>query len=60
MISPLMQRPSDRVHRIKQTHTVSILRLVMKDTLEEEAFNLQQEKKDLYNESVEGNSGLLP
>ncbi len=55
-----MQRPSDRVHRIKQTHTVSILRLVMKDTLEEEAFNLQQEKKDLYNESVEGNSGLLP
>lgn len=48
---------SDRVHRIGQTHAVSILRLVMKDTIEEKVLNLQQEKKDLYNEIVEGNGG---
>ncbi len=48
---------SDRVHRIGQTHPVSILRLVMKDTIEEKVLNLQQEKKDLYDEIVEGNGG---
>ncbi len=48
---------SDRVHRIGQTHAVSILRLVMKDTIEEKVLNLQQEKKDLYDEIVEGNGG---
>ena len=49
---------SDRVHRIGQTHAVSILRLVMKDTIDEKVLNLQREKKDLYNEIVEGNGGV--
>ena len=48
---------SDRVHRIGQTKPVSILRLVMKDTIEEKVISLQQEKKDLYDEIVEGNGG---
>ncbi len=49
---------SDRVHRIGQTRSVSIIRLIMKDTIEEKVLNLQEEKKDLYNEIVEGNGGV--
>ncbi len=30
----------------------------MKDTVEEKVLNLQNEKKDLYNEIVEGNGGV--
>lgn len=48
---------SDRVHRIGQTHAVTILRLIMKDTIEEKVLNLQNIKKDMYNEIVEGNGG---
>ena len=48
---------SDRVHRIGQTHAVTILRLIMKDTIEEKVLNLQKIKKDMYNEIVEGNGG---
>ncbi len=48
---------SDRVHRIGQTHPVTILRLIMKDTVEEKVLDLQNQKKDLYNEIVEGNGG---
>lgn len=49
---------SDRVHRIGQTHPVTILRLIMKDTVEEKVLQLQNQKKDLYNEIVEGNGGV--
>ncbi len=49
---------SDRVHRIGQKNAVTILRLIMKDTVEEKVLNLQNEKKDLYNEIVEGNGGV--
>ncbi len=36
---------SDRVHRIGQKNAVTILRLIMKDTVEEKVLNLQNEKK---------------
>ncbi len=49
---------SDRVHRIGQKNAVTILRLIMKDTVEEKVLNLQNEKKDLYDEIVEGNGGV--
>ncbi len=49
---------SDRVHRLGQTRSVSIIRLVMKDTIEEKVLNLQEEKRNLYNDIVEGNGGV--
>lgn len=48
---------TDRVHRIGQTRPVTILRLIMKDTVEEKVLNLQEIKKDIYENIIEGNGG---
>ncbi len=48
---------TDRVHRIGQTRHVTILRLIMKDTVEEKVLNLQEIKKDIYENIIEGNGG---
>lgn len=48
---------TDRAHRIGQTRPVTVLRLIMKDTVEEKVLKLQTQKKDLYNEIVENNGG---
>ena len=49
---------TDRAHRIGQTRPVSVLRLIMKDTVEEKVLHLQEEKKNLYDEIVENNGGV--
>lgn len=49
---------TDRAHRIGQTRPVTVLRLIMRDTIEEKVQNLQKQKKDLYDEIVEGNGGV--
>lgn len=49
---------TDRAHRIGQTRPVTVLRLIMRDTVEEKVLNLQKQKKDLYDEIVEGNGGV--
>ncbi len=40
---------SDRVHRIGQKRNVQILKVIVKDSVEEKILNLQRKKKDLFN-----------
>ena len=48
---------SDRVHRIGQQHTVKIIRLLMKDSIEEKMLVLKQKKKALFEAIMQGASG---
>ncbi|MCR5078865.1 MAG: DEAD/DEAH box helicase [Bacilli bacterium] len=48
---------SDRAHRIGQTRPVTIFRLISKDSIEEKVQILQEKKKDLFEELVEGSGG---
>ena len=45
---------SDRVHRIGQTRPVTIYRLVVKGSIEEQIIKLHQEKRDLTESLLEG------
>ncbi len=45
---------SDRAHRIGQTRSVTIYRLVAKDTIEEKIIKLHQQKRDLADSLLEG------
>lgn len=44
---------ADRTHRIGQTRTVSTIKLVMKDSVEEKVLQLQQKKRELFQTLVE-------
>jgi non-specific serine/threonine protein kinase len=44
---------ADRTHRIGQTRTVSTIKLVMKDSVEEKVLMLQQKKRELFHALVE-------
>ena len=49
----------DRAHRIGQTKTVNVYRLVIKDTIEERILNLQSHKLKMVNTVInESNSDL--
>ncbi len=45
---------SDRAHRIGQKQKVSIMRLLMRHTIEEKMMALKQQKMELYNAVLEG------
>ena len=45
---------SDRAHRIGQQRPVTILRLVMQDSIEERIVQLHRDKRDLASELLEG------
>ena len=45
---------SDRAHRIGQHQTVSIMRLLMRHTIEEKMMELKQKKLELYHAVLEG------
>ncbi|MBE6378102.1 MAG: DEAD/DEAH box helicase [Lentisphaerae bacterium] len=47
---------ADRTHRIGQTRTVSTVKLVMKDSVEEKVLLLQQKKRELFQSLVENPS----
>jgi len=47
---------SDRAHRIGQTQKVSIMRLLMRHTIEEKMMVLKQKKMELYQAVLEGAS----
>lgn len=49
---------SDRVHRIGQTKSVTIIKLVCKDSVEEKVIELQKKKKDLASVIQEGDEGI--
>ena len=48
---------TDRAHRIGQKKTVTVYKLVMKDSIEEKILDLQAKKKNLADSFVEGNEG---
>jgi SNF2 family DNA or RNA helicase len=43
----------DRAHRIGQTKTVNVYRLISEDTIEERISNLQNTKKELFSNIIE-------
>ncbi|MBP5230549.1 MAG: SNF2 helicase associated domain-containing protein [Clostridia bacterium] len=49
---------ADRAHRIGQRNTVTVVRLIAKDTVEEKVQTLQQMKIDMFNEIIEGTGGV--
>ncbi len=49
---------TDRAHRIGQQHTVTVYKLIAKDTIEERIMQMQESKRDLVN-SVLGGDGHL-
>lgn len=49
----------DRAHRLGQTRTVNVYRLIMKDTLEEKIMGLQRFKVDIANTVVSKESVSL-
>lgn len=50
---------TDRTHRIGQTRQVTVYRLIMKGTIEERILKLQEEKKDLADQVLSGESASL-
>ena len=50
---------TDRAHRIGQTRQVTVIRLIVKDTIEEKILELQDAKKDLADAILEGRSENL-
>jgi SNF2 family DNA or RNA helicase len=49
----------DRVHRIGQARAVNAYRFIAKNTVEEKILELQEAKKGLSSEILDGPSGLL-
>lgn len=44
---------TDRAHRIGQTKTVEVIKLIAKGTIEEKIFNLQEKKKDIIEQVIQ-------
>ncbi len=61
--NPAVQdQATDRAHRIGQTHTVEVIKLVARGTIEEKIIHLQEDKKELINSILTGelkNSSLI-
>ena len=47
---------ADRTHRIGQTRNVNIIKLLVKDSVEEKVLELQRRKADLFNDLVEASA----
>lgn len=50
---------TDRAHRIGQTNTVQVFKLIMEDSVEEKIAQLQEKKKNLADAFVENNEGSI-
>ena len=57
--STIWNRATDRAHRLGQTKTVTVYKLIMKDSIEEKILKLQEAKKDLADEILKGENGNL-
>jgi len=54
----VQNQATDRAHRIGQTKQVSVFRLIMKDTIEENVLKLQESKKNLAEQII--TAGTMP
>ncbi len=50
----VVNQASDRAHRIGQTRSVNIIKLVAENTIEEKIIKLQKEKEQLFDQMIEG------
>jgi SNF2 family DNA or RNA helicase len=50
---------SDRAHRIGQTKTVQVMKIIMKDSVEEKIIKLQERKRDLINQVINDDDQLI-
>lgn len=50
----VQNQATDRAHRIGQTNVVSVYKLIMKDTIEENIMKLQERKKELAEQVLSG------
>ena len=55
----IRNQATDRTHRLGQTKTVTVYKLIMKDSIEEKILKLQEAKKDLADEILKGENGNL-
>ena len=51
----LEDQASDRAHRIGQKNVVNVIKLIAKGTAEERVINLQETKKELIEDVINGN-----
>ncbi len=53
--NPMVEdQATDRAHRIGQTRSVTAIKLIVRNTIEEKIFQLQQRKRALFNEVMAG------
>lgn len=50
------EQASDRAHRIGQKKTVEVIKIITKGTIEEKIFELQEKKKEIFNNVMNGSS----
>ncbi len=55
----VQSQATDRAHRIGQKNVVQVFKMIMEDSIEQKIAQLQEEKRNLADAFVEGNSGTI-